>query len=87
MPVVGTPHRITLSAGALRTNLTSQGLLKILRRTESATRDDGRWYVDPAVADRIAAARGVLGLDRTKGKGFGRGEKIACRAGESGRHT
>jgi hypothetical protein len=47
--------KIRLSVGARRTNLTSQGLLKILRRTGSAIRDDGRWYVDASVIDKIAA--------------------------------
>ena len=62
MPVTGTQPRIPLSAGAQRTNLTSAGLLKILRRTDSAIRDDGHWYVDPERIDQIAAARQVLGL-------------------------
>jgi hypothetical protein len=68
MSVTNIPRRsrISLSAGARRTNLTSQGLLKILRRTESAIRDDGRWYADRAVIDQIATARRVLGIDRTK---------------------
>lgn len=65
---VATTHRrrIRLSAGARLTNLTSQGLLKILRRTRSAIRDDGRWYVDPSIIDQIAIARRVLGIARTK---------------------
>ena len=60
-------NRIRLSAGARRTELTSQGLLKILRRTGRAIRDDGRWYVDPSIIDQIATARRVLGIARTKG--------------------
>jgi hypothetical protein len=59
-------HRISLSGGAQRAGLTPQGLLKILRRTGSAIRDDGRWYVDASVVDQIATARRVLGIDRTK---------------------
>jgi len=55
---------ITLSAGARRSNLTSQGLLKILRRTGSAIRDDGRWFVDPNIVEQIVAARRLLGIDR-----------------------
>lgn len=55
---------ITLSAGARRTNLTSQGLLKILKRTGCAVRDDGRWFVDPNVVEQIAAARRLLGIDQ-----------------------
>jgi hypothetical protein len=58
--------RIPLAIGAHRTKLTTQGLLKILQRTNSAIRDDGRWYADPAVVDEIASARRVLGLDRHK---------------------
>jgi hypothetical protein len=53
-----------LSVGAKITNLTPQGLLKILRRTNSAIRDDGRWYVDPTIIDQITAARRLLGIDR-----------------------
>jgi hypothetical protein len=56
--------RVSLSAGARQTNLTPQGLLKILHRTNSAIRDDGRWYADQAVIDQIAKARHVLGFDR-----------------------
>ena len=59
-------NRIRLSAGARLTNLTPQGLLKILLRTNSAIRDDGHWYVDPAIVDRITAARQALGFARTK---------------------
>lgn len=67
MPVTGTQPRIPLSAGAQRTNLTSQGLLKILLRTDSAIREDGRWYADPSIIDQIVTARRVLGSARTKG--------------------
>ncbi len=66
MTVTRTPPRISLSAGAKQTNLTRQGLLKILMRIDSAIRDDGRWYVDPAIVDQIAAARQVLGFGRTR---------------------
>ena len=66
MIVTNKRRRISLSAGARKTNLTPQGLLKILRRTGSAIRDDGRWYADPAIINQIAAARRVLGIDRTK---------------------
>jgi hypothetical protein len=64
MTVMGTPGRLPLSVGARQTNLTSLGLLKILRRTNSAIRDDGRWYVDRAVIKRIADARRALGINR-----------------------
>jgi hypothetical protein len=68
MPVTNTQRRsrIPLSAGARQTNLTSQGLLKILRRTDSAIRNDGRWYVDPSIIDQIASARRVLGIQTRK---------------------
>ena len=58
------PRRIPLSVGARHTNLTPPGLLKILLRTNSAIRDDGRWYVDPTVIEKIATARRTLGIDR-----------------------
>ena len=64
MIFANTPGRIPLSAGARQTNLTPTGLLKLLLRTSSAIRDDGRWYVDPAVIEQIAAARRTLGIDR-----------------------
>jgi hypothetical protein len=54
--------RISLPAAARQTELTAQGLLKILRRTGKAIRDDGRWYADPAVVDQVTAARQFLGL-------------------------
>jgi hypothetical protein len=54
---------IKLSAGARRADLTPQGLLKILKRTHSAIRDDGRWYVDPDVIEQIVQARRVLGIE------------------------
>ncbi len=60
-----TDSRIPLAAGAKDTNLTRQGLLKILQRTDSAIRDDGHWYARPTKIDQIKAARRVLGLDRT----------------------
>jgi hypothetical protein len=66
MKVTNGLRRVSLSTGARKTNLTPQGLLKILRRTGSAIRDDGRWYVDPAIIDQIATARRVLGIDRAK---------------------
>jgi len=44
--------------------LTSQGLLKILKRTGRAIRDDGRWFADPSVVEKIVTARKTLGIDR-----------------------
>jgi hypothetical protein len=61
----GASSRVSLSAGAKQTNLTPQGLLKILHRTNRAIRDDGRWYADQSVIDQIAKARRVLGVDRS----------------------
>jgi hypothetical protein len=55
--------RIPLGHGARRLNLTPHGLLKILQRTNSAIRDDGRWYVAAATLDQIETARRVLGID------------------------
>jgi hypothetical protein len=55
---------IPLSAGARMASLTSQGLLKILKRTKNAIRDDGHWFVDPNVVEQIVAARRALGIDR-----------------------
>ena len=66
MAVTGTERRISLSAAAQEIKLTSQGLLKILLRTNSAIRNDGRWYVDPSIIDQIATARRVLGIARTQ---------------------
>jgi hypothetical protein len=65
MAVTTVPQLIPLSAGARQTNLTPQGLLKILQRTGNAIRDDGRWYAKPAAIDRIASARRTLGVDRS----------------------
>jgi hypothetical protein len=70
--------RIPLSAGAQRTNLTPQGLLKILLRTDSAIRDDGRWYADPSIIDQIATARRVLGIEKSR-EGDKRLNRIAKR--------
>jgi hypothetical protein len=61
---IGGSSLVSLSAGAKQTNLTPQGLLKILHRTGSAIRDDGHWYADQSVIDQIATARRVLGVDR-----------------------
>jgi hypothetical protein len=56
---------IPLPAGARQANLTPPGLLKILKRTGKAIRDDGRWYATPEDVEQIAAARRALGLDRS----------------------
>jgi hypothetical protein len=56
--------RIPLAPAAGRADLTPHGLLKILRRTDTAIRDDGHWFVAPAVLEKIISARRVLGLDR-----------------------
>ena len=65
MAVTGSSPRIPLSAGAKKTGLTPQGLLKILLRTNSAIRDDGHWYAEPEKIDQIESARRVLGIDRS----------------------
>jgi len=57
---------IPLPVGARQINLTPPGLLKILKRTGKAVRDDGRWYADSADVKQIAHARRVLGLDRAR---------------------
>jgi hypothetical protein len=44
--------------------LSAQGLLKILKRTNSAIRDDGRWYVLPHVLEQVIQARRILGVER-----------------------
>ena len=66
MAVTGSSPRIPLSAGAKKTGLTPQGLLKILQRTDSAIRHDGHWYVEPEKIDQIATARRALGIARNK---------------------
>ena len=60
MPDLDKYKLIPLPAGAREANLTSPGLLKILKRTGKAIRDDGRWYATPEDVERIAAARRVL---------------------------
>jgi hypothetical protein len=68
MTVTGSSQQpIPLSAGARIASLTSPGLLKILKRTKSAIRDDGRWYVSPSVVEQIVQARRVLGIERKNG--------------------
>ena len=67
MTVTTKRPRTPLSAGAKQINLTPQGLLKILKRTDSAIRDDGHWYAYAERIVQIAAARQVLGLDRNTG--------------------
>jgi hypothetical protein len=66
--IVASPSRppITLAAGARKASLTSQGLLKILKRTGRAIRDDGRWFANLDVIEQIIVARRVLGIERKK---------------------
>ncbi len=78
MTITRTRPRISLSAGAKKTNLTPQGLLKILVRTDSAIREDGRWYADPSIIDQIATARRVLGIEKSR-QGDKRLNRIAKR--------
>jgi hypothetical protein len=56
--------RIPLPVAAGRLGLTRHGLLKILKRTQSAIRDDGRWFVLPETVEQLLSARRALGLDR-----------------------
>ena len=62
---VTTLKLIPVPDGARKADLTPQGLFKILKRTGSLIRDDGRWYCDPDVVDRVIEARRVLGIDRS----------------------
>jgi hypothetical protein len=55
---------VPIRIGAERLGLTPAGLLKILRRTNSALRDDGRWFAATTTIDQIENARRVLGLDK-----------------------
>jgi hypothetical protein len=66
MTVLNGRHLIPLPVGARQINLTPPGLLKILKRTGKAVRDDGRWYAESGDVNQIGQARRVLGLDRTK---------------------
>jgi hypothetical protein len=63
-PIAAEQLRVPLPSAARRLGLTRYGLLKILRRTDSAIRDDGRWFVSPRTLEEIEAARRVLGIDR-----------------------
>jgi hypothetical protein len=67
---------IPLSAGAQTAGLTSPGLLKILKRTKSAIRDDGRWYVSPKVVEQIVQARHILGIERKSAEAVQRGINV-----------
>jgi hypothetical protein len=40
--------------------------LKILKRTGSVIRDDGRWYVLPDVLAQVIQARRILGIGAAK---------------------
>jgi hypothetical protein len=57
---------VPIRIGAERLGLTPAGLLKILRRTNSALRDDGRWFAAISTIDQIENARRVLGLSRSR---------------------
>jgi hypothetical protein len=57
---------VPIRIGAERLGLTSAGLLKILRRTNSALRDDGRWFAATTTIDQIENARRILGLSRSR---------------------
>jgi hypothetical protein len=57
---------VPIRVGAERLGLTPAGLLKILHRTNSALRDDGRWFAKSTTIDNIENARRVLGLSRLR---------------------
>jgi hypothetical protein len=57
---------VPIRIGAARLGLTPAGLLKILRRTNSAIRDDGRWFAATSTIDQVDNARRVLGLSRSR---------------------
>jgi hypothetical protein len=54
--------RISLRHAATRLQMSPLGLQKLLARTNSLIRDDGHWFVSPAVVAEIQKARAVLGL-------------------------
>ena len=58
--------RIKLHDAAREADLSPHGLLKILKRTGSVIRDDGRWYVLPHVLEQVIQARRILGIGATK---------------------
>jgi hypothetical protein len=64
MQQVATQSRLPLVPAAKRANLTPAGLLKILRRSRLAIRDDGKWFVNESDLDVVIAARRTLGLAR-----------------------
>ena len=56
--------RVPLQMAAHKLGLTGHGLLKILKRTDTAIRFDGRWYVHQETLVSIDAARRTLGISR-----------------------
>jgi hypothetical protein len=56
--------RVPLQVAARELGLTGHGLLKLLKRSDAAIRDDGHWYVLAEKLETIAAARRTLGIDR-----------------------
>ena len=58
----GADARISLRAAAARLEMLPLGLQKLLARTNSLIRDDGRWFVDIAIIAKVQEARAVLGL-------------------------
>jgi hypothetical protein len=57
---------IKLHDAAREADLSPHGLLKILKRTGSVIRDDGRWYVLPDVLAQVIQARRILGIGAAK---------------------
>lgn len=58
----GADARIPLRTAATHLEMSPLGLQKLLARTNSLIRDDGRWFVSIALIAKIQEARTVLGL-------------------------
>jgi hypothetical protein len=54
-------QRVPLVAAAAAIGMSPNGLFYILQKTNSAIRDDGRWYCTVATIERIRKARIALG--------------------------
>jgi hypothetical protein len=69
---LGSPSKepcVPLVIAAAELSLSPNGLLYILRKTKSAIRDDGRWYVKRSEVLKIEKARRDLGLGRNHPSG------------------
>jgi hypothetical protein len=54
-------QRVPLVAAAAAIGMSPNGLFYILQKTNSAIRDDGRWYCTVATIERIRKARRDVG--------------------------